>query len=70
MLEKRRFGTARTKHIKIRYFFIVDRIKNGELKMEYVSTDLMLADFMTKPLNGAQFVVLQGKLLGHAPTPV
>ena len=65
LLEKRRFGTARTKHIKIRYFFVVDRIKSGELNMVYVPTDLMIADFMTKPLSGSQFKVLQEKLLGY-----
>ena len=64
MLEKRRFGNARTKHINIRYFFVVDRIKSGELKMVYVPTDLMVADFMTKPLTGSQFIVLQDRLLG------
>ena len=66
LLEKRRFGTARTKHIKIRYFFVVDRIQAGELKMVYVPTDLMIADFMTKPLSGSQFKMLQEKLLGHS----
>lgn len=32
MLERRKFNTARTKHINIRYFFIVNRIKKGELR--------------------------------------
>jgi len=67
MLDKRRFANARTKHINIRYFFVVDRIKNEELKMVYVPTDLMLADYMTKPLTGAQFIALQDKLLGLTP---
>jgi hypothetical protein len=64
MLEKRRLINARTRHINVRYFFIVDRIKSGELKMVYVPTDLMLADFMTKPLTGKQFNLLQRRLLG------
>ena len=64
MLERRKFSTARTKHINIRYFFIVDRIKSGELKMVHVPTDLMVADFMTKPLTGKQFNVLQDRLFG------
>jgi hypothetical protein len=69
MLEKRKFINGRTRHINVRYFFIVDRIKSGELKMVYVPTDLMLADFMTKPLTGKQFVVLQGRLLGSHAVP-
>ncbi len=67
MLERRKFSTARTKHINIRYFFIVDRISSGELKMVHVPTDLMIADFMTKPLTGKQFSVLQDRLFGHHP---
>ena len=70
MLERRKFNNARTRHINIRYFFVVDRIKSGELKMVYVPTDLMLADFMTKPLTGKQFTVLQGRLLGSPSTAV
>jgi hypothetical protein len=68
MLERRKFSTARTKHINIRYFFIVDRIQNGELKMVHVPTDLMIADFMTKPLTGKQFSTLQDRLFGNAVT--
>ena len=44
--------TKRTKHINVRYFFITDRIKNGELTIEHCPTGKMLADFFTKPLQG------------------
>jgi hypothetical protein len=64
MLRERKFGTARTKHINVRYFFIVDRIANKELELVYVPTAEMVADFMTKPLTGHQFEVLRSKLLG------
>ena len=43
-------SSRRTKHLNIRYFFITDRIKKGELKIEYYPTDDMVADFFTKPL--------------------
>ena len=33
-----------TEHINISYFFITDRIKKGELKIEYCPTDDMVAD--------------------------
>ena len=36
----------KTKHINIRYFFITDRIGNGELTVEYCPTDKMVADFL------------------------
>ena len=49
-------SSRRTKHLNIRYFFITDRIKKGELKIKYCLTDDMVADFFTKPLQGKKFV--------------
>ena len=49
-------SSKRTKHINVRYFFIKDRIQNGELKVEYCPTDNMIADFFTKPLQGSKFL--------------
>ena len=48
--------SRRTKHLNIRYFSITDRIKKGELKIEYCPTDDMVADFFTKPLQGKKFI--------------
>ena len=54
LLEKngQKSSSKRTKHINVRYFFIKDRIENGELQVEYCPTEEMLADFFTKPLQG------------------
>ena len=43
-------SSKRTRHINIRFFFITDRIKSGELKVEYCPTEDMIDDFRTKPL--------------------
>ena len=48
-------SSKRTRHIKIRYYFITDRIKNDELEIEYCPTDKMVADYFTKPLQGKNF---------------
>jgi len=45
----------RTRHIDICYFFVSDRIKQGEVRVEYCPTADMLGDFFTKPLQGATF---------------
>ena len=45
----------RTRHLNIKYFYITDLIKRGEVKIEYCPTDAIVADFMTKPLTGAKF---------------
>ena len=55
--------SARTRHIAIRYFFISDRIKSGEIAIEYLRTGDMIADILTKPLTGALFLRLRGLLL-------
>ena len=44
-----------TRHINIRYFFITDCIKKGQLKIKHCPADEMIADFFTLPLNGAKF---------------
>ena len=57
-------SSKRTKHINIRYFFIQDRWKRGEFDIQYCSTDEMLADIFTKPLQGKKFVMFRNKVLG------
>ena len=46
-------SSKRTKHINIRYFFVKDRIKNGEVSVLWCPTGEMVGDFATKPLQGA-----------------
>jgi hypothetical protein len=36
-----------TKHIKCRYFFIRDKIKDGDLAVQYFPTEIMWADVLT-----------------------
>ena len=48
-------SSKRTRHLNIRYFFIHDRIEAKEVRVEYCGTDDMVADFFSKPLQGAQF---------------
>jgi hypothetical protein len=54
----------RTRHINIRFFFAKDHEDRGEIKIEYCPTEDMLADFFTKPLQGALFIRLRTQLLG------
>ena len=48
-------SSKRTRHINIRYFFVTDRIKEGEMRVEYCPTGDMVADYFTKPLQGSLF---------------
>ena len=48
-------STQRTRHLNIRYFFVSDRIKKNEVHVQYCPSHNMLADYFTKPLQGATF---------------
>ena len=53
-----------SKHIHIRYFFATDKINKREIKLIYCPTGKMIADFSTKPLQGAIFVEFRNKMQG------
>jgi hypothetical protein len=53
-----------SKHIHIRYFFATDKIEKKELRIIYCPTDKMIADYSTKPLQGAKFIEFRDLILG------
>ena len=53
-----------TKHIGIRYFYIIDRVKSGEIIVEYCPTKEITSDCFTKPLAGALFKKFRDVILG------
>jgi len=57
-------SSKRTKHLSIRYFFVTDRIKKGEVSVEWCPTELMHGDFMTKPTQGALFTRTRDQIMG------
>ena len=52
LIKNGRSNSERTRHINIRYFYLSDRIKENEIIIEYKSANEMLADKLTKPLQG------------------
>jgi hypothetical protein len=64
LLTKGRASSEFTRHVNIRYFFARDRKKAGELDFVHVPAAEMMADALTKPLQGALFKHLRDKLLG------
>jgi hypothetical protein len=48
----------------VRYFFITDRISKGEIRVEWCPTKDMVADFMTKPLQGSIFKKFHDLIMG------
>jgi hypothetical protein len=56
-------NSEKTRHVAIRFFFVTDRIEAGEIKIEHLPTGDMLADILTKPLQGELFRAMRRKLL-------
>ncbi len=52
-------SSKRTKHIKAKYFFIHHYHSSRELDLQCCPTELMWADILTKPLQGAKFRLLR-----------
>jgi hypothetical protein len=60
-------SSKRTKHINIRFYFVTDRIAKKELSVEWCPTGDMIADFMTKPTQGALFIKFRDQIMGVKP---
>ena len=57
--------SKRSRHIDIRYFFMKDRIDKGEFDVTYCPTELMIADFFTKPIQGNLYRKLSAVVMGE-----
>jgi hypothetical protein len=52
----------KSKHIKIRYHYIRDMVQRGVVKLQYVGTDDLVANVLTKPLSRVKFEYFRDKL--------
>jgi len=57
--------SERTKHIDIKYHFVTDEVKNGNVCLEWIPTTKQLADVLTKALGTQQHVALTEKLMSR-----
>jgi hypothetical protein len=57
-------GQYRTKYLRVRQAFVQERFKNREAEVSYLETGLMIADTLTKPLQGAVFKFMTRRLTG------
>jgi len=58
-----RSNSRRTKHIDIRYFEVKELVEEKKIKINYMPTDQMTSDFMTKPLQGGAFMRIRGTIM-------
>ena len=55
----------RTRHFDIRLFYVTDLIERNECYGKYCPTEDMIADYMSKPLVGAQYKRLKKLILNN-----
>jgi hypothetical protein len=48
-------GKHRTKYMKVRQAYVTERLGTHELSIVYIHTSKMIADILTKPLQGEHF---------------
>lgn len=53
-----------TRHVNICYFFIEDKIENGDVQVVYCPTEDTVGDFFNKPLQGQKFIWFRNMILG------
>jgi hypothetical protein len=61
-------SSKRTKHIHLRYFYVKDKVDSGALHIEHCPTEVMLADYFTKPLQGSLFRRMRDRILNIDPS--
>ena len=65
ILNGKRSSGTKTKHMDSRFFWIKDRLASEGIQVVYCPTSKMIADFFTKPLQGALFKKLRDVVLGY-----
>jgi hypothetical protein len=67
LIKNGRFSSRKkTKHIKVKFFFIKDRVDSGEIKVINCPAEEMWADVLTKPLLGMAFRTMRAQLMSCA----
>ena len=64
----KRSAEKRLRALNLQYIFLTDQVEKGNLSIEYCPTDVMWADFMTKPLQGEKFRKFCDEILGQSST--
>ena len=63
-------SSRRTRHFDVRFFNVKDKLQPNNIKVVYCPIEKMVADFFTKPLQGAQFRLLRRVIMGMDPVSV
>ena len=53
----------RTKHIDYRHFFVCDQVNSNEIVLEYIESELQLADLFTKAFDTKRYTYLHDQVV-------
>ena len=56
---------GRSKFIDRKYFSVYQHVESGKIKLVYVGTESMIADYFTKAIVGKQFEFLRFSIMGR-----
>jgi hypothetical protein len=57
-------GITRTKHMRTRMFLVLESLKEQQVTVHYIHTSGMIADGLTKPIDGKDFDYFVSKVMG------
>ena len=60
----RKSAGKRSRALNVRYFFLMDQVEKGNLRITYYPTDDMTADYIISPLQGKKFRKFQAEIMG------
>jgi len=56
--------SSKSRHISIKFFWINDRIKQGNMDIRHCPSNIMLVDLFIKTLQGAKFHMFRTVIMG------
>jgi hypothetical protein len=62
-ITKENSNAKRRKHMDVRYFFMREHIKNGNIELKHIDSEYNIADFNTKILSGGLFYKFRNLIL-------
>jgi hypothetical protein len=65
LLSKNHAFYQRTKHIKVKYYFVRQQVKTRELRVEWIPRKTNIADMLTKALSGPKLADNEVAVLGE-----
>lgn len=64
-MSKNPVNHSKTKHIDLHYHFVRERVETGEVRLDWLSTEKMIADILTKAVIPKTFIALRDALFNY-----